>query len=91
MPVKQNRLKQSTLVDELTLVKILTIGRALMTVRTRPLLLRKITESAGSLLAADMAVLYECQDKARDMRLPPTVWRKRATAATASFPPPSYP
>jgi GAF domain-containing protein/anti-sigma regulatory factor (Ser/Thr protein kinase) len=76
MAVKNKKSQQRNLTDLTTLEKILEVGQSLIVVRDLELLLRKIARTAGSVLKADVVVLYEYQEETDDIRIPPVVWGK---------------
>lgn len=68
------KLRGQTIADSTVLAKLLEIGQSLIVVQDLGMLLRKITEGAGSVLGADVIVLYEYQEKIDDVMMPPTIW-----------------
>ncbi len=60
--------------DVATLEKLLQVGQSLVTVQDlKPLLLR-IAKTAGSVLEADVVVLYEYHEETGDVTIPPIIW-----------------
>ncbi len=57
-----------------TLAKILEVGQSLLVIRDLNVLLKKIAESAGTMLGADIVVLYQFWEKSQDVEIPPIVW-----------------
>jgi GAF domain-containing protein len=68
--------QQRDLADGIVLEKLVDIGQSLIAVRNLPPLLQKIAETAGTILSADVVVLYEYEAETHDVKIPPTIWGK---------------
>ncbi len=66
--------KPPSFTDLETLKKLLSVGQSLIVVRDVAPLLHQVAETAGTVLGADIIVLYEYQEDTDDVRVPPIVW-----------------
>lgn len=74
MSTTNRKSKQVVFPDLETLEQLLDIGRSLTTAQDLGALLAKIAKAAGSILCADVVVLYEYRVDTDDVIIPPTVW-----------------
>jgi len=74
MLVKDRELQGRDSVNLAILEKLLEVGQSLIVVRDLKSLLQKIAEAAGSVLGADVIVLYEYREEMDDVKMPPVTW-----------------
>jgi GAF domain-containing protein len=74
MTAKGKKQQEQDLVSLATLEKLLQVGQSLILVQDLEPLLQQIAESVGSGLGADVIVLYEYDEEANDVTVPPVIW-----------------
>jgi len=74
MSVKDRELQDRSFANSKILEKLLEVNQSLISVRDLDLLLQKVAETAGSVLGADVIVLYEYREEIDDVTVPPVIW-----------------
>jgi len=74
MSVRDRKQQEQDFASLSILETLLEVTQSLVVVRDIESLLQKIAESAGSVLGADVIVLYEYQEETGDVRMAPVLW-----------------